>query len=436
MNKENKNIDVFVKNKLGDLKVEAPMDAWNNISGQINTPSKGIVFYWKYIAASVALLFAFGTGYFISFKHFNRKMADVSKEKVIYNDTVKSTSGKTIIIPIKHHNAIAYNKKDRLIVSKNNATAHTTKVIEKSVNKDRNTYIELLAMKSSTLQSSMNTKILKPVEKNKERKYSPKELLKLQNEAFEKENTLAKNTNKKKIWTIGAQLAPNYSYREMKNNTTELPSDYYNSVEKALLTFSGGVNVNFKVNKRFSFQSGINYAQFGQSSSLLYAEANPVTGSAYAVATSAGIIRPQPASIGQISNGYRYVDKLGNIINTNAALIQNFNYIEIPFNSKFKLIDSKFDLNLLGGISTNILFSNKVFFKENNVKSYIGETENLNKIRYSTNFGLGMDYAISSKVNINLEPVFKYSLVPINKNPEINNYPITFGLYSGVSIKF
>jgi len=435
MNKENKNIDVFVKNKLEKLHVEAPMDAWDNISGRINKQSKGAVFYWRYIAASVALLFAFGTGYFISFKHFNNKMAEISKEKVIDNDSVKSKSGNTIIIPIKHRKAIANNKKNKVIIRRINAKENTTKVIEQSVNKDRDTYIELLAMKNSDVQSFLRNKILKPETKNTKKTYSPQELIELQNKAFENEDVLADN-NKKKNWTIGAQLAPSYSYREMKNNTTELPSDYYNSVEKALLTFSGGVNVNFKVSKRLSFQSGINYAQFGQSSSLLYAEANPATGSAYAVATSAGIIKPQPASIGQISNGYRYVDKLGNIINTNAALIQNFNYIEIPFNSKFKLIDSKFDLNLLGGFSTNVLFSNKVFFEQNNVKSYIGETENLNKIRYSTNLGIGMDYAISSKVNINLEPVFKYSLVPINKNPEINNYPITFGVVSGISIKF
>jgi hypothetical protein len=222
----------------------------------------------------------------------------------------------------------------------------------------------------------------------------------------------------------------------MKNNQSNLSSDYYNSIEKALLTFSGGLSINLEISNRFVMESGINYSQLGQSSNMLYAQANPNQSRAYEVLTSAGVIIPKPTSIGQISGGYSYVDALGNIINPNAEIIQNFSYLEIPFNARFKLIDKKLDFWVVGGVNTDVLLGNKVFFKEDNNKMFIGETENLNNFRYSTNLRISFDYEISSKLNFNFEPGFKYSLTPINKNPEIDNYPYAFGISTGFVYKF
>ncbi len=444
MKHENKNIDKLVQNKLYDYRISVPDDIWENISEQLNTGTSTSIFtYWRYIAAAVVILFAFSSGYFISFKKFQKQEVQNTHKEISHKDSARLSKGKafkhtsqraSFALNLENHKPVP-PKTERVQLAQLNKKENTKRIDpSKNVRKSDFIIFPMLQNENKIKLASLEMPklIFKKKEQTTKKTYTPKELLAIQNKVFEKDVPQAT----KKHWFIGGQLAPTYSYREMKRNNSDLPSKYYNSVEKALLTYSGGVSVNFQVNKRLSFQSGFNYSQFGQSSSLLYAQSSPKAGSAYEVATSAGIIRPQPKSIGTISNQYKYVDQLGNIINQNAQLIQNFNYIEIPINSKLKLIDKKMDLSIIGGFSTNILLGNKVFFKQANKKSYIGETENLNTIRYSTNFGFGFGYQIAKNIQFNLEPIFKYSLVPINKNPEISNYPFTFGLNTGFLVKF
>ena len=113
---------------------------------------------------------------------------------------------------------------------------------------------------------------------------------------------------------------------------------------------------------------------------------------------------------------------------------QQFGYIEIPLELEFALIDKKFGLNIIGGGSSLFLDNNSLDLVSANQKTDLGEATNINNTSFSTNIGLGMDYQLTDKFSISVEPIFKYQ---INTFSNVNNVqPTNFGIYSGLNFKF
>jgi len=90
--------------------------------------------------------------------------------------------------------------------------------------------------------------------------------------------------------------------------------------------------------------------------------------------------------------------------------------VEIPVELTYKIIDSKFGLNLIGGFSTLLLNENVVSVSSPTYTIVLGEANNLNKIHYSSNIGLGFKYSIFKSVNLTFDPVFKYQLNTFSTN--------------------
>ena len=92
-------------------------------------------------------------------------------------------------------------------------------------------------------------------------------------------------------------------------------------------------------------------------------------------------------------------------------------------------------VNLISGFSTLVLNENKVNLNSNNVNMTIGEANNLNKVHYSGNIGLGLNYSISKNINFNFEPVFKYQVNTFSN--DVGNFkPFAVGIYSGINYRF
>ena len=124
----------------------------------------------------------------------------------------------------------------------------------------------------------------------------------------------------------------------------------------------------------------------------------------------------------------------GSSIGSTGALNQRFGFIEVPLEIEYSLIDSKFGLNLIGGGSSLFLDENSISLDAQNSSTKIGKASNLNQISFSTNIGLGLDYELSEKFKVNLEPTFKYQLNTFDNASGVQ--PYFFGIYSGVSFKF
>jgi hypothetical protein len=66
----------------------------------------------------------------------------------------------------------------------------------------------------------------------------------------------------------------------------------------------------------------------------------------------------------------------------------------------------------------------------------VGKTEGLNPLMVSSSLGMGMEYNISDKFSLNLEPTFKYYLNPFGEFSGLKSQPYSFGVFSGLSYKF
>jgi hypothetical protein len=121
---------------------------------------------------------------------------------------------------------------------------------------------------------------------------------------------------------------------------------------------------------------------------------------------------------------------------TNTSINQALGYIEIPLEIQYNLSDKKLGVNVIGGFSSFFLNNNEIYSNaENGSRTFLGEANNINKISYSANFGLGFNYKVSKKIDLNLEPLFKYQINTF-KNTSGNFTPFFIGVYTGFGIKF
>ena len=66
----------------------------------------------------------------------------------------------------------------------------------------------------------------------------------------------------------------------------------------------------------------------------------------------------------------------------------------------------------------------------------IGSTEGVNMFSVSSSLGMGMEYKVSGKLSLNLEPTFRYYMNSFNNVTGSHFHPYSFGIFSGISYKF
>jgi hypothetical protein len=251
-------------------------------------------------------------------------------------------------------------------------------------------------------------------------------------------------------WTISAMASPNY-YSNVSFGNNEASKDLVNS-EKPAVSYSGGLSFSYNVNKRISIQSGVYYSSVGQkvtgisSYSGFHSYYDAKSGSQFSIQTSNGVIVAtnndiflRDNSSARVLTKYSvdYFDpNKADLSYLNNSVIQNFNYLEIPVLFKFKAIESKMDLNFIGGLSYNMLIGNSAFSYVNGEKYVIGKTEGLSPVNFSSSIGLGFEYNFSEKISLNLEPTFRYYLTPLGGLVGSSIHPYSFGVFSGLSYKF
>lgn len=70
-------------------------------------------------------------------------------------------------------------------------------------------------------------------------------------------------------------------------------------------------------------------------------------------------------------------------------------YIEIPMEARYSLVQQKFGVNVVGGLSTYILYKNGITILNANGSTDLGEASNINNVNFSGNLGLDFDYKIN-----------------------------------------
>ena len=243
----------------------------------------------------------------------------------------------------------------------------------------------------------------------------------------EKESKTVNKVPKLNRWQVTSSIAPIY-FGTTSNGSPLDPT--LNENQKSFNTnFSYGAGVAYSVNKRFSVRSSLNKVtlDYNTNDIVFYADLKS--------ARLQNVTNNNNVNI-KIENKAKITNQEASFSGKNEGFInQKIGYIEIPVEMSYKLLDKKFGVNINGGLSTLLLNENTVSVVSSDKYMFLGEANNLNKMHFSTNIGLGFKYSFYKAFQINIDPMLKYQLKTFS-NDSGNFKPYFFGIYSGFSYSF
>ena len=116
-------------------------------------------------------------------------------------------------------------------------------------------------------------------------------------------------------------------------------------------------------------------------------------------------------------------------------LNQKTQYVEVPLELSYAILNKKIGIAIKGGMSTLFLTENVISISGNDGNMQIGKASNLNNVHFSSNVGLGLSYNFMKNFQVNVEPTLKYQINTFNKNAE-DFSPYVIGVNTGISYKF
>lgn len=257
--------------------------------------------------------------------------------------------------------------------------------------------------------------------------------------------------NDNERWTIGALVSPTYN-RSFHPGNNDFARELISS-ENQIVTYTGGVSLSYKINKRISIQSGLYYSSVAQELSGItsfsgFQSYDRTKGDYnFEVYTANGTVLTKNADVflvdkvleNRIVTQYTvdvFDPAKANLQVLDESLKQSFSYLELPFILRYKVVDKTVDFNLIGGLSYNLLVNNDVYATIDGNRYMVGETGGMNLMTFSSSLGMGMEYNITGKFTLNLEPTFRYYINPFNEASGISIHPYSFGIFSGLSYRF
>jgi hypothetical protein len=235
-------------------------------------------------------------------------------------------------------------------------------------------------------------------------------------------------------WRIAPNIAPVY-YNTLSSGSP-IDSELSGNKKKGKINMSYGLGVGYAVSKRLTLRTGINKVSLGFDTEDVAVSTNQETVSSVRsmrninlspAVVSLNISSSENLSLAQIPSSFSSL--------YNSSLNQRFGYLEVPLELSYKISDKKMKIDVIAGVSTFFLNENEIYTVTNGIETHVGEANNLNKMSYSTNVGLGFNYNISKAFNFNFEPTFKYQLNAFS-NDSGNFKPYILGVYTGFSFKF
>ncbi|MCM5662239.1 outer membrane beta-barrel protein [Galbibacter mesophilus] len=259
-------------------------------------------------------------------------------------------------------------------------------------------------------------------------------------EEMDKEEEMVAVANEKSSkWAVSPNVAPVY-YNSLSEGSP-ISRDFSENTKEGNVNMSYGINVAYNVSKRLSIRSGLNSVNMGYSTNDI--EFAPVAASStfgnnkqlsnITFKSPDNTIRVTNSKVPSFNDMTEFESKTENI--SQGSINQKLGYLEVPMELKYRLVDKKFGVNVIGGFSSLFLTTNEVLLETNNLSNEVGEANNVNDVSFSTNVGIGVDYQLSNSFLLNLEPMFKYQLNTFSKE-DGGFSPYLLGVYTGISFKF
>lgn len=436
MVKRDANIDLLFRNGLKDLEVLPPPDVWDHISPAIR-PSREIGWIYRIVAGVAAMVSLGLIAYYVGIKSSENLLQPVTADVLEY--TGEEIVPENSSLPFTRSTPQANSSTDRILaylpvddsrlstrlLSVNNLTDNASDIIS-AVDGDNSTlrFADTPPEKLEYIgNSNMFIKQVNGVE------LAPQSEVKIEK------------------WKIGAKVSPTYLSSSLKAANQSMIGS---ADESALLSYTGGVSVSFKVTSRFSLHTGLYYSSLGRQVSGITSysgftpDAGAKSGSLFGVETATGPISSTNNDIfladatgSRITSFYtidNYDPVKAGLQQFGNELKQNFEYLEIPIMLSYKIIDKRIDFNLLGGLSYNFLLDNSTYAVGEGTKVLIGTTEGVEPLLLSSALGMSLEYSLNKRISFNFEPSFRYFL---NSNGRISiDNPYTFGFFSGLYYNF
>lgn len=329
----------------------------------------------------------------------------------------------------KNNNAIVSNSGEKSN-STNNAIVSSNSKNNNENLQNKESLITTKKARELIDNSSNDSSVLAEVEKNK-----TKENLLTIEEALDKTKDIIEKDKNLNRWSIAPNAAPVY-FNTLGEGSSIDPQFNSNS-KTGELNMSYGINASYAISEKLKVRSGINKVNLGyNTNNVIVFQSVGVSSSKRSLRNVSGNSSGNSAENVSVISGENFNANSIPFASSNTSINQALGYIEVPLEIQYALTNKKLSVNVIGGFSSFFLSDNKIFSEaENGTKTLLGEASNINKTSFSANLGLGFNYKASKKIDLNIEPMFKYQINTFN-NTSGNFNPYFIGVYTGFAIKF
>jgi len=462
---ENNDIDQLFRRKLGEYEKTPPASAWTNIEVRLQKRERGFHVLQRSVAAAAVIVVALAAGLWIqntttqknTFQNTITQQAEIKNNGSLVNVNSEDSKGKVQSPSNSEENQSKGSKIASLAAFAPNAAIlniHeplTTKMDKEKVLPDSG--IKLL----DKLEQNLNTvkEIAAWITEKVSNDSLPstttvrKTATTVPKTFFEsgrsKVTTVDYPKSKSTGWSLQAEFAPVYTSQgaitgQIGSSNTSITTSRQNTTAEN--TFSAGIVAGYKLNKRLTVKSGIVYNTIRQSTrNIDFIGVAPFfnqPGKAILANTPAGKVTLHNTDrnivVSELNSNNQSDD--GRIYSDQTVLKQTINFVEIPLRATYKLIRSKLNIGLTGGLSAGMLLQNKAILSGNGNYIGTGETSNLRNMVYSGTAGLEFGYVITNRITFTVEPRLKHYLSSLNANNSVNFKPNQLEISTGLTYSF
>ncbi len=433
------NIDLVFRNGLKDYEVLPPKEVWDDIRPVIRKKQRPFIL--MRVAAILVVVLSLGI---LAYRLTNDIATGIENQVIVLNpeSTAPAANLASAFVPVKAS------------VEDDNSVTDISRQIDQPVShlttENINTTLLDFSAVNARTELTGNSDIDRGIYDLQAINYQPADYMNFdESPALDApDNTVRQGPRR---WSISALMSPTYQSR-FGTGENEAVSSLMAS-EEVLVSYSGGLALSYKINKRLSIQSGVYYSSIGKELSGIsaysgfkdyyYAKGNPN----FEVLTANGTVYTENNDIfltdrmgsDRVKSDYNidvFDPEKAALSYIDNSLRQNFGFLELPVILRYKIIDKTIDFNIIGGISSNLLVNNSVYASSESGKKPVGKTEGLNILTFSSSLGMGMEYNISNNLSLNLEPTFRYFINPFSNITDRGIHSYSFGVFSGISYKF
>jgi len=258
-------------------------------------------------------------------------------------------------------------------------------------------------------------------------------------EALEPQEAVAETERQEGKWSVGPSLAP--VYFNSFGSGSPIASNFLDNSKSGTVNMSYGLQVSYRLSKKLSLRSGIHRVDYGYNTDDVGFTSSPTARPSSLIRTisysenSKSLVVHSTLDGGPPPQQPAAADVSAPSPAREGQMLQEFGYLEIPVEMQYNLLDRKWGINLIGGLSSLFLVENSVSLQSGEAVTEIGEATNMNSLNFSTNFGLGFYYRLTSSFEVNLQPMFKYQLNTFTETSG-SFQPYSIGVYSGLNFRF